>query len=95
MARTPRAQRAATAAAQRSQMAENLQPAQPEQYLDRLLDNAPIGVIALDPAGNVFAWNRRADEILGKSEREMVGSPLADIFSGENAIAGSGLSGPT
>ncbi|NKE70457.1 PAS domain-containing sensor histidine kinase [Candidatus Manganitrophus noduliformans] len=54
--------------------------AQAAQYLGRLLDHAPIGVVAVDDAGCVLAWNPKAGEIFGKSEREMLGRSMAPLF---------------
>jgi PAS domain S-box-containing protein len=50
-------------------------------YLEQLLDYAPIGVLAIDPAGDILASNRFAQRILGGSERELVGAHLAGFFS--------------
>jgi PAS domain S-box-containing protein len=50
-------------------------------YLEQLLDYAPIGVLAIDPAGDILASNRFAQRILGGSERELVGAHLGGFFS--------------
>lgn len=50
------------------------------QYLDRLLDYAPIGVVAVDRDGLILAWNRKAGDILGMGEREALGTPLLAVF---------------
>ncbi len=52
----------------------------PEQYLDRLLDYAPIGVALLDRAGEIRSWNRRAATVFGAPERDVIGAPLTDFF---------------
>lgn len=51
-----------------------------QQYLDRLLDYAPIGVVAVDVQGTVMDWNQQAGQILGKGQREAVGSSLLWLF---------------
>jgi PAS domain S-box-containing protein len=50
------------------------------QYLDRVLDHAPIGVIALDSNGSILSSNQRAGTILEQSERDLLGSALIDVF---------------
>ena len=52
----------------------------PTQYLDRLLDHAPIGVAVLDFSGEIREWNRRAEEIFGAESEDVIGSRLADLF---------------
>jgi PAS domain S-box-containing protein len=52
----------------------------PKQYLDRLLDHAPIGVAVLDYAGEIRAWNRRAVTVFGAPEEDVIGTPLAEFF---------------
>lgn len=49
-------------------------------FLDRLLDHAPIGVLNVDINGLVLGLNRRACHILKCTEREVLGTPLVDIF---------------
>jgi PAS domain S-box-containing protein len=53
------------------------------QYLDHVLDHAPIGVVALDPEGLVLSSNQRAGEILGQCERDLLGASLLDAFDNE------------
>ena len=56
-------------------------PLQPQaEYLERLLHYAPIGVVALDARGLILAWNRKAGQILGGLEGQVVGTPLARLF---------------
>ncbi len=52
----------------------------PEQYLDRLLDHAPIGVAVLDQGGGIRAWNRRAAIVFGAPEQAVIGAPLTEFF---------------
>jgi signal transduction histidine kinase/response regulator RpfG family c-di-GMP phosphodiesterase len=46
--------------------------AQERQLLSRILDSMEDGVVALDPAGNVVAFNPRAEKILGIGPRDLV-----------------------
>jgi PAS domain S-box-containing protein len=50
------------------------------RYLDRLLDHAPIGVVAVDRDGLILSWNRKASDILGMGEREALGSSFIALF---------------
>lgn len=51
-------------------------------YLDRLLDHVPVGVVAVDLAGEVLAWNAWASALFERSEREALGASLPELFSG-------------
>ncbi|HNA29804.1 MAG TPA: PAS domain S-box protein [Thiobacillaceae bacterium] len=61
---------------------EKLPLLQPDagHYLDQLLDNAPVGVLTVDPTGAVLTLNRQAREILGTSEMAALGHPLAALL---------------
>ncbi len=61
---------------------------EPARYLDRLLDYAPIGIVAVDQDGRVTEWNRRAREILALGAPEAVGQRLLSLFP---ELAGAGL----
>jgi signal transduction histidine kinase/DNA-binding response OmpR family regulator len=54
-------------------------PLRPEAVLERLLVELPIGVLLLDAEGTVTSFNRRASELLSKSERELSGARLAEL----------------
>ena len=44
-----------------------------------LTQSAADAVISTDAAGNVVSWNRAAEEMFGRAQREMLGKPLAVI----------------
>ena len=44
---------------------------------------APIGVVVLDGDGVIRACNARAAEVLGRSERDVAGTPLVELFDEE------------
>ena len=46
------------------------------EFLRALLDASPVGIIAIDTAGDVQLWNRAAERLLGWQESEVIGSPL-------------------
>jgi PAS domain S-box-containing protein len=72
------------------------QPSGSTIYLDRLLEYAPIAVVALDTEGRIQAWNRRAVSMFGYGEREVLGTPLAKLFPApEQKKLGRFLAGPT
>lgn len=52
----------------------------PDQYLDRLLDHAPIGVAVLDQTGGIRAWNRRAAIVFGAPEQAVIGARMTEFF---------------
>jgi PAS domain S-box-containing protein len=49
-------------------------------HLDKLLDYAPIAVTILTADSNIVAWNRRASEIVGLPEREVLAQPVDALF---------------
>jgi anti-anti-sigma factor len=51
-------------------------------YLDHLLDQTPMGVIALDSAGVVTVWNRYASTLFGIDEQRALRMPLRDVATG-------------
>ncbi|MBE7200945.1 MAG: PAS domain S-box protein [Parafilimonas terrae] len=60
---------------------------QAEQRLlhERILDSAiDYAIIAMDPAGRVTRWNAGAERILGWTEAEMLGRPVANLFTPED-----------
>jgi PAS domain S-box-containing protein len=82
-----RAYRGTIAAAQKRM--GNAHPDRPRvrQYLDRLLDHAPIGVLNINIQGSILALNRRASQILKLPEREALGNSLIDIFPSSEQVA--------
>lgn len=55
------------------------------EILDSAIDTAVIGT---DLMGRIFAWSTGAAHITGWSEEEMVGQPLATIFTSEDIAVG-------
>ncbi len=55
-------------------------PPRLSHYLDRLIDRAPVGILNADASGTVLNLNRSARQVLRTSERDAVGSPVADLF---------------
>lgn len=53
-----------------------------EMLLAHLVDTAPIGILALDQSGRVLSVNREASRLLGRSERETMGSALDAMWLG-------------
>jgi len=50
------------------------------EFTDRLLQHLPVGVVAVSDDGRVLAWNHAAQIIFGRSERDVLGSPLSVVF---------------
>ncbi|MEJ2646035.1 MAG: PAS domain S-box protein [Gammaproteobacteria bacterium] len=72
--------RGALAAAQSHLEAVDPTPPPIRHYLDRLLDQAPIGVINVHSDGTIRDLNRCAVEILGVTPETYTGTSLADYF---------------
>ena len=52
------------------------------EYLGRLLEVAPIGVVTSDPSGAITACNAKAASLFETTEREALGTRVADWFEG-------------
>lgn len=50
------------------------------EALGRLVDAAPIGIVALDAGNAVAAWNSYAAEVIGVPEQEALGRPVHALF---------------
>lgn len=50
-------------------------------HLDKLLDYAPVGIAITARDGTILAWNRKAQEVSGKQERDVISRPLSSLFS--------------
>jgi PAS domain S-box-containing protein len=60
-----------------------------EAYNRQILDGASdYGIVATDLDGLVTLWNRGAAEMLGWSEAEMIGQPIARFFTPEDRAVG-------
>ncbi len=60
-----------------------------EVYNRQILDGATdYGIVATDLAGNVTLWNAGAAHMLGWSEAEMLGQPIATVFTPEDRALG-------
>ncbi len=51
---------------------------QSSQFIDRLLELAPVGTVMLDPSGRMIGWNLRAASILALLERDAAGTMFMD-----------------
>lgn len=60
---------------------EDATPIAQPAVLGGILDNAPIGVAVLGAGGCIRAWNRKATELLGYSEREVLGDSFEHLLS--------------
>ncbi|WP_310347529.1 PAS domain S-box protein [Methylobacterium sp. BE186] len=56
---------------------------------ERILDSATdYAIVAADPQGRVTRWNAGAERILGWTEAEMLGRPVATLFTPEDRAEG-------
>ncbi|HEV2558150.1 MAG TPA: PAS domain S-box protein [Microvirga sp.] len=66
----------------------SLQPHAPRITAELLLDAVTdIGLIVLNREGRIASWNRGAQHLGGWSEEEIVGRPVADLYSSEDVAA--------
>jgi two-component system nitrogen regulation sensor histidine kinase NtrY len=54
------------------------------RYMETLLVNVQAGVIAVDAAGKITAWNKAAERMFGMSGADTVGRPQGEIFVAEH-----------
>lgn len=80
-ARKRRRYKGSMEAAQQSLGKISAPPPQITRYFERLLDRAPIGVLNLSINGAILNLNRHACQVLGVSERDALGSSLAELFA--------------
>jgi len=60
-----------------------------DAYIRQILDSAiDYGIVATDLEGRFTLWNRGASEMLGWTEAEMLGQPMATFFTPEDRAAG-------
>ena len=57
-----------------------------EEYFGQIVDHAPIGIVVLDARRRVVGWNREAEVLSGRSEREMLGAALPPLFAANDAF---------
>jgi len=78
--KTRRSYRGSVAAAQKRLVEVRREQPQIARYFDSLLEHVPIGVLNVDIQGAVLGLNWRAGQILNITEREALGTSLADFF---------------
>lgn len=56
------------------------------EYIERLFDSAPIGIMTLSSEGNFLSLNKASSEMFGITEQGSVGAPVQKILPGLNLI---------
>jgi PAS domain S-box-containing protein len=56
------------------------------EYLDKFLQEAPIGAVLMTEKGLMLAVNRYATKILGDTEKELIGAPFSKLFEADQQI---------
>lgn len=51
-----------------------------KEYLERLFDSAPIGIMTLNAEGNFLALNKAASDMFGITERQSIGLSIKDVL---------------
>ena len=69
---------AAAVAIEGAELVERLQ--EQKDFQERLIDSAPDGIIAVDRKGRVTEFNKRAEEILGYEQAEVLGMPVSPLY---------------
>lgn len=62
-----------------------------QRFINKLMDIAPIGIAIVGTDGKLLGWNKEAASIFRKSEAQVLGMPLTQLFSGKEAIKLEGL----
>ena len=60
---------------------------QSSRVAGRLLDDAPLGIVTLSEEGSVVGWNRRAAELFGRVERDVLGNRFASLVLEQSQAA--------
>ena len=50
------------------------------EYLSRAFEEAPVGLVLINKSGFILSFNRFASSLFNKTEREVLGTPLPDLF---------------
>lgn len=52
-----------------------------QKFINKLMDTTPIGIAIVEKEGKLLGWNKEATKIFGRSESEILGTPLSRLFS--------------
>lgn len=50
------------------------------EFFTKVVHNAPVGIVTLEPTGNVLTWNRYMEQTYAIPSSEVVGRNLFDVF---------------
>ncbi len=53
-----------------------------KEYIEKLFDAAPIGIVTVNAEGKILALNRASSEMFGMSEHQTIGINIRDILPG-------------
>jgi len=65
-----------------SSVSSSPQQAFNQQFINKLLDIAPIGITIISRAGSILGWNKEAAAIFKVHEAKALGSIMPDLFEG-------------
>ncbi|REL29131.1 PAS domain-containing protein [Rhodohalobacter sp. SW132] len=50
------------------------------QFINKLMDMAPIGIAIINRKGEILGWNKEATSIFNRNESQVLGNPLSQLF---------------
>lgn len=65
-----------------ARLAQSPAPSLRRDHLDRLLDRAPLAVVAVDSQDTIVSWNPRAALLFAIDERTAIGRSVGDVLNG-------------
>lgn len=51
-----------------------------QNFINKLMDIAPIGIAVVGQKGNILGWNKEAASIFEKEEAQVLGTPMSQLF---------------
>jgi PAS domain S-box-containing protein len=55
-------------------------PAVNQEFVNKLMDIAPIGIVIVNRDGKILGWNKEATSIFNKNEAQVLGTPFDQLF---------------
>jgi PAS domain S-box-containing protein len=65
-----------------------------KEFSGRLLENSTDGLLALDAAGTITAWNKTLETLSGKNRGQVLGKPAGEVLFPAVVATGNAAAGP-